>query len=111
MPTIGMQADISALVDATVTGDTNQIIVAARELLQRGACAYELIGRVGMIAAHGDSDGHAILTLNAASVFSLWGHSLPMLPEQDPQSHERELPLLVQALVATAPAVRAGKTA
>ncbi len=111
MPTIGMEADISALVDATMTGDSNQIIVAARELLQRGACAYELIGRVGMIAAHGDSDGHAILTLNAASVFSLWVHSLPMLPEQDPQSHERELPLLVQALVATAAAVRAGKPA
>ena len=111
MPSIGMRTDISALIDATVAGDSNAILAAGRELLQRGAEAAELIGRMGMIAAHGDSDGHAILTLSAASAISRWLIALPQLPEQNGQSHERGLPLLVQALVATAPAVRAGKDA
>ncbi len=106
-----MRTDISALLEATVAGDNNAILAAGRELLQRGAEAAELIGRMGMIAAHGDSDGHAILTLSAASAISRWLIALPQLPEQNGQSHERGLPLLVQASVATAPAVRAGKDA
>lgn len=111
MPTIGMGVDISTLVDATISGDSNQMIAAGRRLLQRGAPAAELLGRVGMIAAHGDSDGHSILTLTAAAALSRYFVAIPTSPEQDPQSHEQELPLLVQALVATAPAVKAGHTA
>ena len=109
MPTIGTSIDVSALVDATVAGDSNRIISAARQLLQQGAPAAELAGRIGLIAAQGDSDGHAILTLNAAGAISRWVSALPALADQDPQSHTRELPLLVQALVAIAPAVRAGQ--
>ncbi len=56
MPSVGMNTDISSLIDATVASNTDQIIAVARELTQRGADASELIGRVGMIAAHGDSD-------------------------------------------------------
>ncbi len=111
MPTIGMGVDISTLVDATISGDSDQIIAAGRRLLQRGAPAAELLGRVGMIAAHGDSDGHPILTLNAAAALSRYFVAIPPSPEQDPQSHEQELPLLVQALVATAPTVKAGQVA
>src|SRR6266702_2159431 len=111
MPTIGTSIDISGLVDATVSGDSDRIITAARRLLQQGAPAAELAGRLGLIAAHGDSDGHAILTLNAAGAISRWVSALPPLADQDPQSHIRELPLLVQAVVAVAPAVRAGQTA
>jgi hypothetical protein len=109
MPTIGTSIDISELVDATVAGDSKQITAAARRLLRQGAPAAELAGRIGLIAAHADSDGHAILTLNAAGAISRWVSALPPVADQDPQSHIRELPLLVQALVATAPAVRAGQ--
>ena len=111
MPTIGTSIDISALVDATVAGDSDRINTAARQLLRRGAPAAELAGRIGLIAAHGDSDGHAILTLDAAGVISRWVSALPPLADQDPQSHIRELPLLVHAVVAAAPAVRAGQAA
>jgi hypothetical protein len=64
-----------------------------------------------MIAAHGDKDGHVILTLNAAGSVSRWLDALPLSPEEEGRGRERELPLLVQALVATAPAVRAGHAA
>jgi hypothetical protein len=106
-----MGIDISALVDAAAAGDSSQVISIARELLQRGASASELAARAGMIVAHGDSDGHAILTLSAAAALSRWIIALPQLPGPEPHSHEQELPLLVQALLATAPALQAGKAA
>ena len=77
MPTTGMLVDISALVEATATGESEQISAAGRALLQRGAAAAELIGRIGMIAAHGDSNGHIILTLDAAAALSRLCMALP----------------------------------
>lgn len=111
MPTIGMGVDISALVDATIAEDSKDVIAIARDLLRRGAPAAELAARAGLIVADGDGDGHAVLTLSAAAGLSRWMMALPRPSEQDPHSHEQELPLLVQALVATAPALRAGKQA
>jgi hypothetical protein len=111
MPTIGTGIDISALIEATVAGNSHQIISTARSLLQQGAPAAELAGRIGLIVAHGDSDGHAILTINAAAVLSRWVAALPQLEELGPEKHEWELPLLVQALVSTAPSLRRGQTA
>ena len=111
MPTVGMLTDISALVDATVAGDSDRIIAAGHELTQRGADAAELIGRVGVIAARGDSDGHTILTLAAASMICRWFTALSHTLREDPVNHTRALPLLVQALAAAAPAVRAGEAA
>src|SRR5437588_12652654 len=108
MSSRALRTDISKLVDATVAADSNRVIATARELVQQGAHPAELIGRIGMIAAHGDSDGHAILTLSAASALSRWVDALPQLSGQDGQTHERGLPLLVQALVATDAAVRCG---
>jgi len=106
-----MNIDISNLVDATVAGDSDQIIAVARELTQRGADAPELIGRVGVIAARGDSDGHTILTLDAASMMSRWLIALRYTLGEDTLNLTRGLPFLVQALVAAAPVVRAGKEA
>ncbi len=111
MPTVGMLTDISALVDATVAGDSDRIIAAGRELTRRGAEAAELIGRVGVIAADGDSDGHTILTLAAASMICRWFTALSHTLGEEPVNYTRALPLLVQALAAAAPAVRAGKAA
>ncbi|MDQ2904437.1 MAG: hypothetical protein M3Y81_12890 [Chloroflexota bacterium] len=111
MPSVAMRVDLSTLIDATVTGNGQQILLVARELMQRGAAADVLLGRVGMIAAAGDSDGHTILMLDAASELSRWLDAYARLASENGQGHERALPLLVQVLVAAAPAVRAGQNA
>lgn len=111
MPTVGMYIDISTLVDAVVAGDIDRIIATGRELTQRGADASELIGRVGMIAAQGDSDGHTILTLAAASMMCRWLIALRYTLGEEAIYYTRGLPFLVQSLAAAVPAVRAGKSA
>ncbi len=111
MASVGMNVDTSSLIDATAAGNSDQIIAIARELAQRGADPSELIGRAGMIAAHGDSDGHTILTLDAASMMCRWLIALHSPLAGDTLDHTKGLPFLVQALVAAAPAVRAGKEA
>jgi len=109
MPTVGMFVDISTLIEAASAGDTGQVIEIGRGLLQRGAPAGELLGRAGITAAHADPGGHTILTLDALTVLSRWFLSFPPLTSQEPPNHERELPLLVQGLVAARPALQAGK--
>jgi hypothetical protein len=109
MPTVGMYIDISPLVDATISGNIDQIIVVAREMTQRGADASELIGRIGMTAAHGDSDGHTVLTLDAASMMCRWLIPLRYTLAEETLDLTRGLPFLVQALAAAVPAVREGK--
>jgi hypothetical protein len=111
MPTVGMYIDISTLVDAVVAGDIDRIIATGREMTLRGADASELIGRVGMIAAHGDSDGHTILTLAAASMMCRWLIALRYTLGEETIYLTRGLPFLVQSLAAAVPAVRAGKSA
>ena len=111
MPSVALNTDISSLIDAVAAGNSDQVIAIARELAQRGADASELIGRAGMIAAHGDSEGHTILTLDAASMMCRWLLALHSPLAGDTLDHTRGLPFLVQALVAAAPAVRAGKEA
>jgi len=111
MPSVGMNIDISSLIDATISGNSDQIIAVARELTQRDADPSELIGRVGMIVAHGDSDGHTILTLDAASMMCRWLLALPYTLAENTPNNSRGLPVLVQALTAATQAVRAGKEA
>ncbi|MEO8973950.1 MAG: hypothetical protein ABI406_20370 [Ktedonobacteraceae bacterium] len=111
MPTIGTSINISSLENATIAGDSDQIIEIGRHLLEQGAPAAELLGRIGLIAAHGDSDGHTLLTLNAAGAMSRWITTLTKMLGEDASNHARELPLLVQALAAATPAVGAGAKA
>jgi len=111
MASVGMDIDIATLVDATTAGDSDQIIAVGRELTQHGADASELIGRIGMIAAHADSEGHTILTLDAASTMCRWLIPLHYTLGEEALNHTRGLPFLVQALVAAAPEVRKGKEA
>ena len=111
MPSVGMNIDISSLIDATASGNSDQIIAVARELMQHGAHASELIGRVGMIAAHGDHEGHTILTLDAASMMCRWLLALQYTLAESAPDNTRGLPFLVQALTAATPAVRAGEEA
>ena len=108
MPTVGLNTDITPLMNAIVAGDTEQVTGSARDLVTGGAGASELIGRIGMIAARGDSEGHVILTLAAASMMARWFISLQHLLGEDPMDHRPELPLLLQAAKAAMPAVQAG---
>src|SRR5947209_2654310 len=111
MPSVGMNIDISSLIDATISGNSDQISAVARELTQRDADVSELIGRVGMIAAHGDSDGHTILTLDAVSMMNRWLLALQYTLAEDTLNNSKGLPFLVQALAASTQAVRAGEKA
>lgn len=111
MALIGMRADISALVAALVAGDREQIISTTRELLRTGELSYKLAGRIGMIACHGDPDGHTVLTLSVASMLSFWLDALPRGPEFDLIHREQEVAILTQAFTAAVPAVQAGNNA
>jgi len=85
MPSVGLNIDITPLVNAMVAGNTDQMTGITRQLLEPGTGASELIGRVGMIAAHGDSEGHIMLTLAAASMMSRWFIAWQHLLGQDLQ--------------------------
>lgn len=111
MPTVGLNTDITSLMNAIVAGDTEQITGIARDLLTNGAGASELIGRIGMIGARGDSEGHIVLALAAASMMSRWCISLQHVRGEDPMDHRPELPLLLQAASAAIPFVQAGSKA
>jgi hypothetical protein len=111
MASVGMNLDISALVDAALAGNTDQITGVARELIERGARGDELIGRIGVIAAPGDSDGHTIIRMAAAAMMTRWFLALQYQLGEDPSDHRRELPLVTQAIASAIPAVRAGHAA
>ena len=108
MATVGMNTDITSLVNAIVAGDADQITGVANELVDGGAGTSELIGRIGTIVAHSDSEGHVMLTLAAASMMARWFVSLQHTLGQDPIDHRPELPLLLQAAAVATPAVQAG---
>lgn len=111
MASIEMKADLSSLVSALVAGDNNAIIEAAHDLLAHGESADVLIGRIGLIAAHGDPTGQTLLMLNAAAMLCRYIHTIPQPLEGTEQGSERALPLFAEAMLAAAPAVRAGQQA
>src|SRR5258708_7923680 len=108
MAGIEMRVDLSTVVDALVGGNESQIIAAAHEHLQQGEAADVLIGRIGMIAARGDSDGHTITTLTAAAMLCRLLHTIPQPLEGNVKASEWAFPLFVQALFVAAPAIKNG---
>lgn len=116
MASVEMRVDLSHLIETLVRGNHQDIIDAARTyLLQKdehidaSEAASVIIGRVGMIAAHGDPDGHVIITLTAAAMLCRLLHWLPLPPDvASEREYELALPLLAQALIIAAPAVKAG---
>ncbi len=108
MTAVEMGVDLTSFIDALVSGDKNRIITAARAHLQHDEHADVLIGRLALVAAQGDPDGHVVTTLGAAAMLSRLLHFVP-----DPLTpavivHERALPLFAQALFVAAPAIRVG---
>jgi len=108
MASIEMKADLSLLTDALVAGDPDAIIATARDLLAHGESADVLIGRIGLIAAHGDLTGQTLLMLDAAAMLCRYLHTIPQPLEGPEQGSERALPLFAETMLAAAPAVRAG---
>src|SRR5205823_4519068 len=88
--------------------NNDQIVALAREHLRDGEAVDVLLGRIGLLAAKGDVDGHTVITLTAAAMLSRLLHTIPLPLEGNEPVYERALPLFVQALLAAAPAVQAG---
>src|SRR5690242_19222844 len=116
MAAVEMRADLSNLIDALVSGNDDQIIAAAREHLQQNEAADVLLGRIALLATKGDSEGHTVTALAAATMLSRYLHFIPQPLEPDAEENgkfkewSRALPLFIQALRIAAPAVRSGST-
>jgi hypothetical protein len=110
MAAVDMRADLSILIDSVISGDIKKIVAAAREYLRQDKAADVLIGRIGMIAAHGDTDGHPTLTLNAASMIARLAYWIPAPFDTNTLPKERNLPLFVQALKAATTCIQKGYT-
>ena len=123
MAAVDLRADLSTLIDTivgarrpqatsrsetTAPGDIDHIITTARAYLDQDKAADVLIGRIGMIAAHGDTDGHPVMTLDSASMLCRLAHWIPAPVDAQDAPKERTLPLLVQALKVAAPYARKG---
>jgi hypothetical protein len=116
MAAVEMRTDLSNLIDALISGSDDRIIAASRDHLQQNEAADVLLGRIALLAAQGDSEGHTVTALAAATMLSRYLHFIPQPLEPDAEGHDRykewsrALPLFVQALRIAAPAVRAGHT-
>ncbi|HEY3993695.1 MAG TPA: hypothetical protein VGM01_12570 [Ktedonobacteraceae bacterium] len=109
MSSVAIRNNLAPLIDALVAGDNQALITAAQVAVTKAEDASELIGRIGLIAMRGDSDGHTVLTLAAASALCRWLIALRHVLGEDEQGQSNGLPLVIQALLAAAPAVKAGK--
>ena len=109
MSSVAVHQNLSTFIDAIAAEDSQALATAAREFIARAEDTSELIGQIGLIAMHGDSDGHAVLTLAAASMISRWLIALRHVLGNDAEDIDKGIPLIVQTLLATAPAVRAGR--
>ena len=109
MSSVAIRHNLAPFIDALVAGDSQALLSAARATISKAEDASELIGRIGLIAMRGDSDGHAVLTLAAASALCRWLVALRHVLGEDEQGQAIGLPLVVQSLLAAAPAVKAGK--
>lgn len=111
MVAVDTGTDVSSLVDTVVSGNLDQIIATAREYLQRDTAVDILIGRIAMIAAHGDPTGHRTITLAATSMLGRLTHLIPAPIDTPEPAKDRALPLLVQALKIARPILAAGREA
>jgi hypothetical protein len=112
MAAVEMRLDLSSLINALVAGDKTQILALAQNYLQHGDDPSVLLGRVGMLAVHGDPDGHPSITLAAAAMLCRLLHTIPepVDPQAQSLTKARALPLFVEPLLAASLSVRTGAT-
>ena len=72
MSSVAVRNNLATFIDAVAAGDRQALTSLAEETLARAEDASELLGRIGLVAMRGDSDGHAVLTLGAASTIARW---------------------------------------
>ena len=109
MAAIELKANLSPLVDAMVAGDNTRILTETQNLLKQGDHADVLIGRIGLLAAPGDSTGQIIPALDAAAMLCRYLQIIPQPVEGEISLAERAFPLFAQAMFIAAPAVSAGR--
>ena len=111
MAAVELRVDISTLIDAIISGDTQRIVSVSRDLLQQERNADILIGRIGVFAAQGDPEGHVTITLAAAAMIARLLNARPAPLDTEVPSQTRATALFVQAMLTATPAVRAGHDA
>jgi hypothetical protein len=108
MSSVAVRNNLSTFIDAVLAGNSQALEQATHEVISRTEDTCELLGRIGLLAMRGDSEGHAVLTLGATSMLCRWLIALRHVLGEDTEGQTIGLPLLVQACTAAAPAVRAG---
>jgi hypothetical protein len=111
MSSVAVRNTLTTFIELISAGDQEGLTKAAHEVIARPEDASELIGQIGLVAMQGDSEGHAVLTLGAASMLCRWLIALRHVMGTDVQDQVLGVSLVVQALMAAAPAVRIGKDA
>lgn len=108
MSSVAIRNNFSAVVETVLAGDSKAIESVASDLIVRAEDASELIARIGLLAMQGDSDGHTVLTLGAAAKLCHQLIALRHVLGDESDGLTTGIPLVVQALTAATPAVKAG---
>lgn len=111
MSSVAVLRNINAIVDALVEGDSATANATIKEVVTRAEDSSEVLGQLGLIAMRGDPDGHAALTLSAASELTRWLIALRHILGEDSGETTYGLPLVFQAARAVQPAIKAGREA
>ncbi len=104
-------ADISALLEAMSNGDEAGVIRETLQLLgPENVPPAKVAARVGIPAAWGGGEGHALGTLSVVGRIAEWMRSTPIGPEPGAEVRRQLAPALplVQGFLAVADRVRAG---
>jgi hypothetical protein len=113
MAAIELRVDISTLIDAVLSGNSERVISSARELLAQERNADVLIGRFGIIATKGNPEEHVIVSLAATAMLArlLRTRPAPLETETPEAPQSRALPLFVRALHIANEAIKKGVNA
>jgi len=100
-------ANYTPLITAIADAHIERIATATLDLLRQGATPANIVGRIGVLAARGDTEGHPLATLAAAERIANWASLAAVVREPDNMDarHVAALLPLAQAFYALAPAV------
>ena len=106
-----VQANITALLDAISSGAEDGVIGETLTLLgPEKVPPAKIAARVGIAAAWGGGDGHALSVLSVAGRVAEWMRSMPLSTEPEAEQRRQLAPALplVQGFLAVADGVRRG---